>query len=305
MYDIIIIGAGPAGLSAGIYGGMANKKILILEKNYCGGQVASISQIKNYPGFETIDGFSLSQKMKQQAISLGVKIVSEEVKEVNLVNDIKIVKTYTNTFNSKAVIIASGAYAKQLDVDNEKYYLGRGVSYCATCDGNFFKDKVVAVVGGGNTSLDDCIYLSNIVKKIYLIHRRDVFTGSQNTLNVIKNMSSDKDNKIEILTNCIVTKLSGNEKLEQIEILNKITNKKREINLDGLFVAIGRKPDTEIFSKQIELTEKGFIKTNSQMQTNIKNVYAVGDVRDTNLRQIVTACADGAIAVTNFISSEN
>ena len=161
MFDIIIIGAGPAGLTAGIYASMANKKVLILEKTFVGGQVALVADIKNYPGFENINGFDLSQKMKDQAKKLGVEILNEEVVEVNLTGEVKEVKTHNNTYLSKAVIIASGAYAKTLDALNERQFLGKGLSYCATCDGHFFKDKVGAVVGGGDTSVEDCLYLSN------------------------------------------------------------------------------------------------------------------------------------------------
>lgn len=301
MYDIIIIGAGPAGLTAGIYGAMANKNILILEKAFCGGQVANIVNIKNYPGIENVNGFDLSQNMKKQALALGVTIKNEEVKQVCLNDEIKTIKTHKQTYQTRAVIIATGAYARPLDVQNEKKFLGAGLSYCATCDGNFFKGKVVAVVGGGNTSIDDCMYLSNLAKKIYLIHRRDVFTANESSLGVVKSLSTGENAKIEILTNCVVSQLIGDAKLEKIEVLNKISSETRRIDVDGLFVAIGRKPDTELFANQLNIDEKGFIITNESMQTNIKNVYAVGDVRNTNLRQIVTACADGAVAVSNLI----
>lgn len=300
-YDIIIIGAGPAGLTAGIYGAMANKKVLLLEKSYAGGQVAEINNIKNYPGFVEINGYDLSIKMKNQAKNLGVVFKTEEVVSCSLTNDIKTVTTHKDTYSAKAVIIATGAYAKSLDVNNEKQFLGKGLSYCATCDGNFFKDKVVTVVGGGNTSMVDCLYLSNIAKKIYLVHRREVFRAQESTLNKVKALALGKDAKIEILTNYVVTDLIGDEKLQKIEILNKLTNEKRYLQTDGIFIAIGRKPDTELFANQVKLTNDGFIETNEKMQTNLKNVYAIGDVRNTTLRQIVTACSDGAVAVMDFV----
>ncbi len=303
MYDIIIIGGGPAGLSAGIYGAMANKKVLVLEKMYAGGQVASIYKIKNYPGIPDVSGFDLSQNMKKQAKDLGVEFVREEVIDAELTQDVKTIKTHKNTYQAKAVIIATGAYAKALDVQNEKEFLGKGLSYCATCDGSFYKDKTVAVVGGGDTSIEDCIYLSNLAKKIYLIHRRDEFRAKEGSLNVVKCMASGSDAKIEILTNYVVTELLGNEKLNGIKILNKKDNMFKELKVDGLFVAIGRKPDTDLFADKIKLTDGGFIETDCKMHTNLKNVYAVGDVRNTPLRQIVTACADGAIAVMDFVSS--
>lgn len=304
-YDIIIIGGGPAGLTAGIYGTMANKKVLILEKSYAGGQVAEINLIKNYPGFEEINGYDLSIKMKNQAKNLGVIFKTEEVVSCALQEDVKTVTTHKNTYTAKAVIIATGAYARPLDVKNEKQFLGKGLSYCATCDGNFYKDKIVTVVGGGNTSMADCLYLSNIAKKIYLVHRRDVFRAQESSLNKVKLLATGENAKIEILTNYIVTDLIGDENLKEIEILNKLTNKKRILQTDGLFIAIGRKPDTELFANQVALTQDGFIQTNEKMQTNLKNVYAVGDVRNTTLRQIVTACSDGAIAVMDFIRQNN
>ncbi len=300
MYDIIIIGGGPAGLTAGIYAAEANKKVLILEKMWAGGQTANINNITNYPGFESVNGYELTEKMKNQAKNAGAEFKKEEVVFCNLLGETKIVKTHKAEYCAKCVIIACGAYAKPLDLKNEKEFLGRGVSYCATCDGSFFKDKTVAVVGGGNSSMDDCIYLSNLANKIYLIHRRDVFTASEKLLNKVKVLEEEGE-KIQKITNSVVTELVGNEKLEKIKVLNKSTNQENYINVDGLFVAIGRKPDTEIFLGQVELDEKGFIKTNENMETNIPNVYAVGDVRVTPLRQIVTACSDGAVAVNAFL----
>ena len=297
MYDIIIIGGGPAGLTSAIYALEANKSVLILEKMVEGGQVSNLFNITNYPGFENIDGFELSKRMKNQAISLGAEFKREEVVSANL--EEKTITTHKNTYITKNIIIASGAYAKPLDVENEKFYYGKGLSYCATCDGSFFKDKIVAVVGGGNSSIDDVLYLSNIASKIYLIHRREEFTANPKTLEKVKDLS--KSGRVEILTNSIVKKIIGNNKIEGIEIFDKKLNNKMLINVDGLFVAIGRKPDTEIFAQQLELDAGGFIITDALMRTNLKNVYAVGDVRNTPLRQIITACADGAVAVSTIV----
>jgi len=301
MYDLIVIGGGPAGLTAGIYGALANKKILIIEKSWIGGKTATIANIKNYPGYKDVDGFVLIENMKNQALGLGVEIVYEEVKSVDLNSDIKNIETFKNKYQSKGVIVATGAYAKPLDVENERKFIGRGVSYCATCDGGFYKNKTIAIVGGGNTSIDECLYLSNIVNKIYLIHRRDVFTANEAAFGKVKAMANENNSKIEIITNTTVTGLIGNEKLEEIVLSNKITNEVRNLKIDGLFVAIGTKPDTEIFENVLKLNKNGFIETDINMRTNIKNVYAVGDVRDTPLRQIVTACSDASIAVTTFI----
>lgn len=297
MYDIIIIGAGPAGLTSAIYAKEANKSVLLLEKMGVGGQTANINNITNYPGFSAINGFDLSEKMKEQAKSLGAEFKYEEVVSVDLMGDIKTINTHKNKYSAKNVIIATGAYAKPLDVKNEKKFLGRGVSYCATCDGNFFKNKVVAVVGGGNASMDDAIYLAGVAKKVYIIHRRDVFTAKSSMFNKVQAM----EDKVEFITDSIVTEINGNETLESIELLNKKTNKQSNLKIDGLFVAIGRKPDTDIFADALKLDANGFIETDGLMQTSIKGVYAVGDVRNTPLRQIITACADGAIAVTTII----
>lgn len=302
MYDIIIIGAGPAGLTAAIYACEANKRVLILDKMGAGGQMANIHSITNYSGFENISGYQLTLKMEEQAKKLGAEIKREEVVSCSLLEENKIIKTHKNEYIAKNIIIATGAFAKALDIKNEKEFLGKGLSYCATCDGNFFKDKVVAVVGGGNTSMDDCIYLSNLVSKIYLIHRREQFTASERLFNKVKELAG-QGNKIEVLTNCVVTKIQGTDKLEKITILNKKTNSEKELNVDGLFVAIGRKPETDIFASDLKLNSSGFIETNEKMETNINGVYAVGDVRDTPLRQIITSCADGAIAVNTILKN--
>lgn len=300
MYDIIIIGGGPAGLTAGIYAGEANKKVLILDKTGYGGQMSNINNITNFSGYDSINGFDLTLKMKNQAIKAGAEFVAEEVVLCDLMGEVKTIKTHNNEYKAKNVIIASGAFARTLDLQNEKEFLGKGLSYCATCDGNFFKDKVVAVVGGGNSSMDDCIYLNNTARKIYLIHRRDKFTATEKLLNQV-NTLTENDGKIEKILNHIVTRLHGNEKLEGITIMNKVSGEEKTLNVDGLFVAIGRKPDTDIFVEHLNLDKGGFIVTNEKMETNIEGVYAVGDVRTTPLRQIITACSDGAIAVNSIL----
>lgn len=299
MYDIIIIGGGPAGLTAAIYGAQANKKVLVLEKMGAGGQTAIINDITNYPGFISINGYELSENMKKQAIGLGAEFKREEVVAVELLPEIKIITTHKNKYEAKNIIIATGAFAKSLELQNEKNYLGKGLSYCATCDGNFFKDKVVAVVGGGNSSMDDCIYLSNLAKKVYLIHRREEFRANEQFKNKV--VALNESGKVDIITNTVVTKILGAENIEGLEIYNKKEDVTQELKVDGLFVAIGRKPDTELFSEFINLNANGYIITDERMRTNIKNVYAVGDVRNTPLRQIVTACSDGAIAINSII----
>ena len=305
MYDIIVIGGGPAGLTSAIYALRAKKSVLLIERFAPGGQVAQTSKIENYPGFKSIDGFELASIMFEQATDLGMVTVFSDVKNYHLEDKIKVVDTYEGTFEAKCVILAVGAVAKQLEAENEKKFIGRGVSYCATCDGNFFKDKVVAVVGGGNTSFEDCLYLSGLVDKIYLIHRREGFRGDARTLGKLKDLESQ--NKIEFMLNSTVTKLYGDKLLEGIEVENKHDKTTSQIAVDGLFVAIGRRPDTSLLQDIVTLDEKGYIITDENMRTNLAGVYAVGDVRQKRLRQIVTACNDGAIALTDIVEyiSEN
>jgi len=306
MYDLIIIGAGPAGLTASIYALRARKKVLMLERMIPGGQMAMTNNIENYPGFDKITGMDLTTKMLEQAVKLGLEITYTDVLEYDITGTIKKVRTHNGTFEAKTVLLCLGAFAKQLEVENEQKYLGKGISYCATCDGNFFKDKTVAIVGGGNTSIKDVLYLYDIVKKIYLIHRRDTFRCEESALDKVKILSEKSDSKINIILNSIVTGLKGDGKLESIVIENKENKAISELKVDGLFVAIGRKPDTDLLKDILELDSLGYIKTDEDMKTNIAGVFAAGDVRHKTLRQIVTACADGAIAsisINNYIST--
>ena len=299
MYDIIIVGGGPAGLTASIYALRAKKSVLLIERYTPGGQVAQTGKIENYPGFKSIDGMDLASLMFDQATSLGLETVFSDVLDYDLLGKIKKVKTYDGEFEAKTVILALGAVARQLDVENEKKFIGRGVSYCATCDGNFFKNKDVAVVGGGNTSFEDCLYLSDIVNKIYLIHRRDEFRGDRHTLEKLYKL--EQEDKIEFILNSTVKALNGKDKLESIVVENKLNKTNREIVVDGLFVAIGRRPDTSLLQDRLNLDENGYIITDENMKTNIDGVYAIGDVRKKRLRQIVTACSDGALASVDII----
>lgn len=299
MYDIIIIGGGPAGLTASIYALRAKKSVLLIERYAPGGQVAQTGKIENYPGFKSIDGLELSNLMFEQVSDLGLETIYTDVIKYDLLGKVKKVETYDGTFECKAVVLALGAVARQLDVENEKKFIGKGISYCATCDGNFFKDKNVAVVGGGNTSFEDCLYLADIVNKIYLIHRRDEFRGDKHTLLKLKEF--EKVGKIEFVLNSVVKALNGEDKLTSVVVENKIDKTLREIFVDGLFVAIGRRPDTSLIQDVVTLDENGYIITDENMRTNIDGVYAVGDVRQKRLRQIVTACSDGAISAVDII----
>ena len=293
MYDTIIIGGGPSGMTCAIYLKRAGKNVLILEKAMIGGQIALTKNVENFPGIKSIDGASFALQMYDQVVSMGIEVKFEEVVSCNLEQPVKIVNTHKNSYEAKTIYIATGASTKQLNVSGEKKLVGKGISYCATCDGALFKNKDVAIVGAGNTALEDCLYLSNIANKVYLIHRRDEFRGDfVNAQNVIK---QSKDGKIELVLSSEVVEILGDDKLEKIIVLNKKTEQKTELEVSALFIAIGRKPDTEIFNGLL-LTDYGYIKTDEKMQTNVLGVYAGGDVRNTPLRQIVTACSDGALA---------
>lgn len=299
LYDVLIIGGGPAGMTAAIYSKRAGKSVLIIERMMPGGQVALTSEIENYPGIKKTDGFTLANMMSEHVTSLGVEFVYSDVLEFNLEGKVKSIRTHEGTFEGKTIILCLGASAKQLNLENEKKFLGRGVSYCATCDGNFFKNKVVAVVGGGNTSLEDAFYLSNLAKKVYVINRRDSFNGEKCLIDRVCKPNKDSKSSIEIVFNSQVIKIEGTDKLSKITMENFATKEIKEVEVDGLFIAIGRKPDTEILGGVVELDGKGYIKTNERMETNISGVFAAGDVRQKQVRQIITACNDGAIASLN------
>ena len=295
MYDIIIVGAGPAGLTSAIYARRANKSVLVLEGKSYGGQIINTLNIENYPALMHVDGFSLADKMYNQAKELGAEIVFEKVVEIKNGKTKKVI-TNKKEYKCKAIILATGCDNRKLGLDNESNLIGKGVSYCATCDGAFYKDKKVAVVGGGNTALEDALYLSDIASTVYLIHRRDTFRGDEKTVNLLKK----KDN-VKIIYNSNVTKIIGDDKLEKIEVTN--TNGEKNIFIvDGLFVAIGRIPQTELFKNIIKLDENGYIIAKENCYTNLKGIFVAGDVRKKNVRQLVTAVSDGAIAATEAIN---
>ena len=296
MYDIIIIGAGPSGLTAAIYALRANKKVLILEKSNYGGQIINTLNIENYPSYEHISGYDLATKLYNQVKSLGAEFKYEEVIKINKKKE---VTTSKDTYKAKAIIISTGLKSRNLNIENEKDLIGKGISYCATCDGAFYKNKTVAVVGGGNTAVEEALYLTDIAKKVYLIHRRDTFTSDESTLNKLK-----EKNNIEFIYNSNVTKLNSKEKLESIQVTDSKQTTK-EIKIDGLFVAIGKIPQNEVFSKIIKLDDNGYIITNKDYKTNIDGIYASGDCINKKIRQIVTATNDGAIASINAVKYIN
>lgn len=292
MYDIIIIGAGPSGMSAALYALRANKKVLLLEKECFGGQIINASNIENYPALPNVSGYDFATNLYNQIKSLGVILKYEEVLEIT---DKKEVITTKDTYKGKNIIIATGLKKRKLNLENEDKLLGSGISYCATCDGNFYKNKNVAVVGGGNTALEDALYLSNIASKVYLIHRRDNFRGEKKLISEVK-----EKNNIELILNSNITKIIGEDNLNSIEITDNRNNISK-LEIDGLFIAIGNIPDNNRFKNIIDLDENGYIIANANLKTKTDNIYVAGDTRVKTLRQLVTATSDGAIAVTEII----
>ena len=292
VYDVIIIGGGPAGYTAALYCARAGMDTLLIEKLSAGGQMCLTSQIDNYPGFdEGIDGYTLGNKMKVGAEKSGGKILNAEVLSVELEGYIKRVKTSDKTMLAKCVIVATGAQPKKLGVENEEYLIGKGVGYCATCDGMFYKGKTVAIVGGGNSAVSEAIYLAKICKKVFLIHRREVLRATKIYQNALMKLEN-----VETVFNTVVDELLFDNKLKAINVKDVNTVTKRKIDCDGLFISIGRKPETDIFKNQINIDKSGYIVADESTKTNIPGVFAAGDVRTKALRQIVTATADGAVA---------
>lgn len=293
IYDMIIIGGGPAGYTAALYAARAGLDSVLIEKLSAGGQMALTGDIDNYPGFdEGIDGFTLGMKMQQGAERFGAKTEYGEVLNVDFSGKIKKIETDSKTFFSKTVVISSGANPKELDLENETELIGKGVHYCAHCDGRFYKDKTVAVIGGGNSAAADALYLSRLAKKVYLIHRRDKLRAE----NVYKKPLLEAQN-IEFLWNTTAEKFLVQNKVTGLEIKNVLSGETENIYCDGVFISIGRKPATEFLKDEVELDKNGYIIADETTKTNIDGVYAAGDVRTKAFRQIVTAVADGATAV--------
>lgn len=290
VYDMIVVGGGPGGYTAAMYAARAGMDVLVLEKLSAGGQMALTSQVDNYPGFpEGIDGFELGDAMEQQALRFGVKTELAEVYSAELTAQPKRLHTSEGDFLSRTVVIATGAEARRLGLPMEWELTGRGVNYCAHCDGHFYRNKTVVVVGGGNTAAADALLLSRICKKVIVVHRRDSLRATK-----IYHEPLMKADNVEFVWNAAVTELLHDERLTGVRILDQQTGESREILCDGLFVSIGREPNTALFPELIK--ENGYIVADETTQTNIPGVYAVGDVRTKLLRQIVTAVADGAMA---------
>ena len=295
-YDIVIIGGGPAGMTAAIYSQRAGMKCVILEKMAVGGQVALTPRIENYPGFKVIDGMSLSQNMMEQTIGLGADIDYVEAFDVDFSGKMKKVKTKDVTYVAHAVILAMGASARALGTKDDARFVGKGLSYCAICDGAFFKDKVVAVVGGGNSAFQDIEYLSTFAKKIIHINRRSEFRADNANLETYNKLKNQKNSKIESYLGYVIEGLKGDNVLKGLVLRNLKTNELIEVETDGLFVAIGRVPQTEILDKGLKLDETGYVAVDENMKTNLDGIFACGDITHKTLRQIATATGDGAIA---------
>ena len=291
IYDVVIIGGGPGGYSAALYCARSGMSVLVLEKLSPGGQMATTGQVDNYPGFEDgIDGFELGEKMKKGADRFGAETAFDEVIRVDLKAEPKKITTTGGEILTKTVVIATGASPRELGLPEEKKLRGRGVAYCAVCDGMRYKDKTVVVSGGGNSAAEDALFLAKICKKVYLVHRRDALRASMVYQNALK------DSPVEFLWNSRIEEILHEKKVTGVRLADVKTGEEREIACDGVFVAIGRVPDTAVFDGQVERNEQGYIIADETTRTNVPGVFAVGDVRTKPLRQIVTAASDGAVA---------
>ena len=286
--DLMIIGGGPAGLSSAIYASRARLDMLLLEDKVMGGQVRNSFVVENYPGFKKISGAELADLMQEQAEALGANIDEFDIIEkVEFTNTEKVVETDDYIYKPKAVIIATGASPRKLPAKNAEEFEGKGIHYCAVCDGAMYQDKVVAVVGGGNSALEEAIFLTNFAKKVYIIRRYDYFRGEKAVLEAV-----EKNEKIEILYNEDLIAVEGSEFLEKAVIKNTLNGEEKRIELDGIFGSIGNEPMVNLFKEYIDVNERNFIITDEHMRTNVEGVYAVGDVREKEYRQITTAVAD-------------
>ncbi len=292
IYDVIIIGGGPAGYTAALYSSRANLKTLLIERFFSGGQMATTEIMENYPGFaEPINGLDLAMQMEAQAKRFGTEVVFDEVTEVALDGDIKTVTTAYSSFLGKTVILSMGASPRALGVKGEGMFKGRGVSYCATCDGALFRDKEVAIIGGGDTAVEDANYLARMCKKVHIIHRRDQLRATKVLQDKVFN-----NPKVEIIWDSVPDAILGNDTVEKLIVKNVKTDDLTTLDVDGIFVAIGSVPNTKLIVDKVTMSDYGYILTDEYMHTNIPGVFACGDIREKPLRQVVTAASDGAIA---------
>ncbi len=304
MYDLIIIGSGPAGLSAAVYGKRAGLKLLVVEKApMSGGQVLNTYEVDNYLGMPGVNGFDMGQQFREHADKLGVEFKETQVSAIQDKGSYKLILTDAGEFKAKTVILAAGAVHAQLGVPGEERLGGRGVSYCATCDGAFFRDRTVAVVGGGDVALEDAIYLARTCGKVYLIHRRDELRGAMVLQQELKEFSN-----LEILYSHVVEEIEGEEAVERVRVRNVKTDERKELSVAGIFIAVGIRPGTELVQGLAECDAEGYVLAGEDCATNVPGLFAAGDVRRKPLRQIVTAVADGANAAAaagNYCRGKN
>ena len=295
MYDVIILGSGPAGLSAAVYAQRARLNTLVIEeKPLSGGQILDTYEVDNYPGLPGISGFELGQKFREHADRLGTEFVNEQVQEIKDQKDMKLVVTEKKTYETRTLILATGARHRKLSVPGEDKYIGKGVSYCATCDGAFFRDKTVAVAGGGDVALEDALVLARGSEKVYLIHRRDEFRGAR----ILQERVRETEN-IELILSSEVREIRGEEQVSSVLLHNKKEDTEHELEVQGIFIAVGISPNTTALDNVIEQDEQGYIVAGEDTRTSIPGIFAAGDVRTKQLRQVITAAADGANAVTS------
>jgi thioredoxin reductase (NADPH) len=298
IYDLIVIGGGPAGLSAGIYAGRAQMNVLIIEKSEMGGQIVTTSEVVNYPGIKEISGHNLGEKMREQAAGFGVEFLKSEVTNMDFKNEIKVLETTSGTYKALSVIIATGANPRKLGFPGEAEFTGRGVAYCATCDGEFFTGLDVFVIGAGFAAAEEAIFLTKFARKVTIIAREPEFTCAKSIAEKVL-----KHPKIEVKFNSQIVEVTGDTKLRKAIFKDNLTNTTWEYKVSenesfGVFVFIGYKPQSDLFKNHVNLDSQGYIITDEDLQTNVKDVYAIGDIRPKKLRQVVTAVADGALAAT-------
>ena len=294
MKDIIIIGAGTAGLSAAIYACRAGKSVLVLEAKAYGGQIINTPEVENYPGIKSISGFDFATGLFEQAKSMGAEIKMQAVLEIKKNGSVFTVVTRRNTYETKAVIAATGAKNRPLGLDRENELTGYGISYCATCDGAFYKAKNTAVIGGGNTAVEDAMYLSNYCSKVYIVHRRDAFRAEPALVERLKGKSN-----VEFVLDCVPDKLNGEEKLSSLDVKNVKSGEIRSLDVSGVFVAIGQVPQNKLLEDLLDLDASGYIVAGEDCRTSCDGIFAAGDCRTKKLRQLTTAASDGAVAAIN------
>lgn len=295
IHDLIIIGSGPAGLSAAVYAQRAELDTVVIERNMMsGGQILNTYEVDNYPGLPGISGFDLGMKLREHADKLGAEFKEDTVMAAELGGDVKKIVCENDTYLAKTVIIATGAHHKKLGAKGEEILTGAGVSYCATCDGAFFKNKVTAVIGGGDVAIEDAIFLARMCSKVYLIHRRDELRGAKSLQNRLMSLEN-----VEVIWDTVVDEIEGEDKVESLMLRNKKTGEKSDLKVDGVFIAVGIEPDSEQYSGQVEMDQHGYIVAGEDGKTSVDGVYAAGDVRTKALRQVITAAADGANCITS------